>query len=153
MSNGELEIDLSYLASHQTMCPTQVSGTTADGRYVYLRYRWGHLTVDIDGREVLREAIGNELDGVMDEMLAVKIAAVAVERDGLSIGSPQAAQVPPGELYGRAAVFTAALQQFLEEARSAAGPIAEESADSLKDFQQLMAKVMRNSAKAGDESE
>lgn len=30
-------------------CPSQWEGKTANGEEVYVRYRWGHLNVDIDG--------------------------------------------------------------------------------------------------------
>lgn len=26
-------------------CPSQWEGKTADGQYIYVRYRWGHLTI------------------------------------------------------------------------------------------------------------
>ena len=39
-------------------CPSQWEGRTADGRYLYVRYRWGHLQVGIG--TTLREAINNE---------------------------------------------------------------------------------------------
>lgn len=31
-------------------CPTQWEGETEDGRPVYIRYRWGHLTVNVGER-------------------------------------------------------------------------------------------------------
>lgn len=32
-------------------CPTIISGKTQDGGTVYVRYRWGHLTVRVDPRD------------------------------------------------------------------------------------------------------
>lgn len=46
-------------------CPSQWDATTPDGKRVYIRYRWGFLTVDIDGKRVYERQIGNSLDGVM----------------------------------------------------------------------------------------
>lgn len=53
-------------------CPSQWNAVTDDGRKVYIRYRFGQLTVDVDGVEVQRHAVGEPLDGSMDqaEMLA-----------------------------------------------------------------------------------
>jgi hypothetical protein len=33
------------------MCPTLVTGTTNEGATVYVRYRWGRLTVRLDPRD------------------------------------------------------------------------------------------------------
>lgn len=33
-------------------CPSQWEGEDEQGRYVYVRYRWGHLSVDVNGEEV-----------------------------------------------------------------------------------------------------
>jgi hypothetical protein len=33
------------------MCPTTITGRTADGLTVYARYRWGHLSVRVDSRD------------------------------------------------------------------------------------------------------
>jgi hypothetical protein len=60
-------------------CPSQWEGMTEDGRHVYVRYRWGHLsacvgptidaaiwpTEDNGGEILLDKSIGDDLDGVM----------------------------------------------------------------------------------------
>mgnify|MGYP003394749053 CR=1 FL=1 len=55
-------------------CPAHWEGRTDDGKYVYIRYRWGHLSVrvhanedkfEIDDLYPFDETIGNEFDGVM----------------------------------------------------------------------------------------
>lgn len=57
-------------------CPAQWEGRTADGDYVYIRYRLGYLTLDIG--KTLRAAVagdgaligmdhGGDRDGFMDE--------------------------------------------------------------------------------------
>jgi hypothetical protein len=37
-------------------CPTQWEGLTSDGRVVYVRYRWGWLSIGVGG--TLEEAVG-----------------------------------------------------------------------------------------------
>lgn len=46
-------------------CPSQFEGYTDDNRYVYVRYRWGHLSIDINDIEVLSESFGDSMDGVL----------------------------------------------------------------------------------------
>lgn len=46
-------------------CPSQWCGTTTDGDSVYIRYRWGGLSVDINDETVLSKDVGDGLDGVM----------------------------------------------------------------------------------------
>ena len=57
-------------------CPSQWEGRTEDGRYVYVRYRWGHLTIGVGdtdiwdavdrGGEVFDQYLGDWLDGFLD---------------------------------------------------------------------------------------
>jgi len=46
-------------------CPSQWSGTTEDGKEIYIRYRWGCLSVEINGKEILRGGFGDGLEGLM----------------------------------------------------------------------------------------
>jgi hypothetical protein len=53
-------------------CPSQWEGVTPDGAKVYVRYRWGGLSVGVgaeplgkDYGNVLSEQIGDSLDGVL----------------------------------------------------------------------------------------
>jgi len=48
-------------------CPSQWEGTTADGRDVYIRYRWGNLTASVNGIVVYSNAPGDFLDGVIGD--------------------------------------------------------------------------------------
>jgi hypothetical protein len=48
-----------------TSCPSQFEGTTSDGKYVYARYRFGTLVVEIDNQEILSQTVGQPLDGYM----------------------------------------------------------------------------------------
>jgi hypothetical protein len=47
--------------------PSQWEGETADGRTVYIRYRWGTLRVEIDNEQVLDTDAGEKLGSYMDE--------------------------------------------------------------------------------------
>jgi len=53
-------------------CPAQWQGRTADGRYVYVRYRWGWLQVGFGatfdeaiGDETILERLGGSYDGYL----------------------------------------------------------------------------------------
>lgn len=56
-------------------CPSQWDAKTADGREVYIRYRWGYLSVRVagegrdavSGKEVLGRQVGDAMDGMMDD--------------------------------------------------------------------------------------
>jgi len=44
-------------------CPTQYNGETDDGKYVYIRYRFGKLSMEIDHKVIYVGYIGDALDG------------------------------------------------------------------------------------------
>lgn len=51
-------------------CPAQWEGETEDGRDIYIRYRWGYLSVTLnpwteDSEEIFVRQIGGEYDGSM----------------------------------------------------------------------------------------
>lgn len=46
-------------------CPSQWSGKTTTGRTVYIRYRYGHLSVSVGDVVVKSVNIGGSMDGVM----------------------------------------------------------------------------------------
>ena len=48
-------------------CPAQWDGETDNGKKVYIRYRWGVLTIDLNGEEVFSVKAGEEFDGVMSD--------------------------------------------------------------------------------------
>ena len=54
-------------------CPSQWEGITDDGESVYIRYRWGHLSVSVSGTKIFSRQIGDGLDGVLSttDMLAI----------------------------------------------------------------------------------
>jgi len=70
-------------------CPSQWEAETVDGYQIYIRYRWGYLSVRISnepsndisagvlGNEIFGKQIGGRLDGVMSyEELKEKTAEV-----------------------------------------------------------------------------
>jgi hypothetical protein len=44
-------------------CPTQFSGQTDNGDDVYIRFRWGHLQIDVNHKPIYSEQIGHPYDG------------------------------------------------------------------------------------------
>lgn len=48
-------------------CPSQWEGTLTNGKSLYIRYRWGYLSIDIDDKEILGKDIGDSLAGCLDE--------------------------------------------------------------------------------------
>lgn len=60
-------------------CPAQWEGETSDGRQIYIRYRWGWLSVRVSepgdrdefaavrGDEMFGAQLGDELDGSLSE--------------------------------------------------------------------------------------
>ncbi|GAH18625.1 unnamed protein product [marine sediment metagenome] len=46
-------------------CPSQWEGYTDKHEPVYIRYRWGYLSVGIDGKEIIGKNIGDEFDGIL----------------------------------------------------------------------------------------
>ena len=63
-------------------CPSQWEGETDDGRFVYVRYRHGCLTVSV-AKECMGDAVradpvcvvyhGNDMDGSMDEAVLAEL--------------------------------------------------------------------------------
>ena len=47
-------------------CPSQWDAWTAQGVYVYVRYRSGRLTVDVGDSQVFCAVLGGPLDGHME---------------------------------------------------------------------------------------
>ena len=67
-------ITVSHFEQTTTACPAQWVGETADGRYLYIRYRWGRLRVDTASSEeawldesetVFSASIGDPMNGSM----------------------------------------------------------------------------------------
>jgi hypothetical protein len=71
---------ISELVQTCASCPSQWNGIADDGRRVYVRYRWGWLTVtayrkeldEPDAEQVYRRRHGDEYDGTMStDMLSL----------------------------------------------------------------------------------
>ena len=56
-------------------CPSQWEGVTADGAYVYIRYRCGWLSARVGGEVVAGLQAGHEYDGVMDDAQMARLLA------------------------------------------------------------------------------
>ena len=57
-------------------CPSQWEGETTDGKYIYIRYRWGYLSVDVDGKEIFGLHVGSNTGGVMSEKEMLEITGL-----------------------------------------------------------------------------
>jgi len=68
-----MKIDPQSLIQTSFASPSQWDAESVDEEYVYIRYRYGRLTVTIDDEEVFEEQRGDELDGVLgqDELLEI----------------------------------------------------------------------------------
>ena len=68
-------------------CPAQWEGKLEDGRMIYIRYRWGRLSIRVSkgaksdireairGEEILGIEHGDDLDGTMDFQTLVNLSA------------------------------------------------------------------------------
>lgn len=70
---------ISLLKNMGTVCPTQWEGSTPDCENVYIRYRWGSLTVSIDHKLVYDKHVGGGLDGYMTNAELVEHLTGVVE--------------------------------------------------------------------------
>lgn len=48
-------------------CPSQWDAETVDGKYVYIRYRWGTLNIEVDHQNIFSLNHGDGLDGILAE--------------------------------------------------------------------------------------
>lgn len=71
-------IDVTSVVRTCYACPSQWEGETADGRYVYARYRWGYLCVGVGDSwdqaiqagsrpymAIVSKQLGDNMDGVL----------------------------------------------------------------------------------------
>lgn len=42
------------------MCPTQFEGNLENGDYIYIRYRWGNLSMEVNDKIVYNENYGDD---------------------------------------------------------------------------------------------
>lgn len=63
-----------------SFCPLQWEGRLSDGRYTYIRYRWGWLGVAVGDTEdeavgnkyIYHEKVGDDYDGFMDTKVMMR---------------------------------------------------------------------------------
>jgi hypothetical protein len=74
------------LAQTCDSCPSQWEGRTEDGRYVYVRYRWGNLQVGFGPTieaaifdETIDRQIGDRLDGSLTYADLVTTTAAVID--------------------------------------------------------------------------
>jgi hypothetical protein len=62
-------------------CPSQWEGTTTDNQNIYIRYRWGHLSICLrpSGEEIFDLDYGSNWDGVMDYSTLKKLTSGIIE--------------------------------------------------------------------------
>ena len=68
-----------------TACPSQWEGRLSNGDYVYIRYRWGNLTIEtgatpdeaVGGNLYVDEQLGDDFDGYI-ELPAVARASAGI---------------------------------------------------------------------------
>jgi hypothetical protein len=80
---------ISELRETCASCPSQWEGKLSDGRNVYIRYRWGGLTVtayrnaldDQDAESLYAGTHGDMYDGTMDK----STLAIILARKGITI--------------------------------------------------------------------
>lgn len=60
-------------------CPSQWDGMTDDGRPVYARYRFGRLTVQVNGDTLIACEPGDEFDGYIDQYTLADLCAPLIE--------------------------------------------------------------------------
>jgi hypothetical protein len=59
--------------------PTQIEGTSPAGHRVYFRFRWGYASVEVDDVTVWDGHFGDDMCGVMDETVALRVTAAAYD--------------------------------------------------------------------------
>ena len=72
-------------------CPTQYEGILDNGHSIYIRYRWGKLSIRISygkssnvndavkGHEVFTATLGGSLDGVLDDDELLRVCSNVIE--------------------------------------------------------------------------
>jgi len=59
--------------------PSSWSGTTIDNKNIYIRYRWGYLSVKVGGEEIFGITYGGELDGMIDLSTVLELTKGVLE--------------------------------------------------------------------------
>lgn len=79
-------IKLKTLEMTCDFCPSQWEGETEDGKRIYIRYRWGHLSYLI-GDDPVNSSIliraGHDYDGIMETETMLKFLNIEVRKGGI----------------------------------------------------------------------
>jgi len=85
-------IGIKYIRRTCDSCPSQWEVKLMDGRMVYVRYRWGILSIRVspkktdnimdavDGKEILGEKLGAGFDGYLDDDTMKQYLKTALEK-------------------------------------------------------------------------
>jgi len=62
-------------------CPSQWKGITNDNQDIYIRYRWGHLSICFmpSGKQIFDLDYGDDLDGFIEYATLKKLTANVIE--------------------------------------------------------------------------
>ena len=60
-------IQVKTLTQTCNACPSQWEGELTNGEKLYIRYRWGYLSIRVNNKEIWGNFIGSSLDGYIDE--------------------------------------------------------------------------------------
>ena len=91
MRRKEPMITVIELARTCFACPSQWEGTTDRGKYIYIRYRWGYLEVELAENEnawrfghyqsIYDMQVGDDLDGSMGNRVLIELLDGIVKFD------------------------------------------------------------------------
>ena len=65
LSPDPLPLEITELYMTTSACPTQYEGYTKDGREVYIRYRHGRLSFEVNSAFWFDKLVGDSLDGTI----------------------------------------------------------------------------------------
>ena len=60
-------IQVKTLTQTCNACPSQWEGELTNGEELYIRYRWGYLSIRVNNKEIWGKTLGDDLNGYIDE--------------------------------------------------------------------------------------
>ena len=60
-------IKVKELTQTCSVCPSQWEGTLTNGEELYIKYRYGYLSIRVNGTEIWGDQLGDNLDGVLSQ--------------------------------------------------------------------------------------
>ena len=87
MANQSEKVKIKELFHTCPACPSQWEGKTVDGGYIYVRYRWGRLTIGVAKSfpaavwetNIVNTQIGDSLDGMLPYEELIELTKDEVE--------------------------------------------------------------------------